>query len=129
MAREWQLKSFESVTVQGDPSASKFGMSKEVFDGIVNRHAQLDDDAASRGGISVPDGSMYHGGLIIEPSDSDPRRGILGQSQRSKINELLGAWYVFVSRRSQNPKSLYLTNVHIGLRIAGRNQKMNLGRR
>jgi hypothetical protein len=92
VARDCQLKSVDSGTVQRAPSVSEFGMSNEEFDGIVRRNAQLDDDSASGGGESVPDDSMYHGGLIVEPSDSHPGRDMLGQSQRSKINDLLGAW-------------------------------------
>jgi hypothetical protein len=126
LARQCELLSVDSGKVKSAPSVCKFGMTKEAFDGIVNRHAQLDDDSASGGGGSAQNDSMYHGGLIIEPGDSNHRLGILGQSQRTKINELLGAWCVFVSGWPVYPESFYLTNAPIGLLIAGRNQKMKL---
>jgi hypothetical protein len=128
LAREFSLKSFRGG-VQRAPSISKFGMSREEFDGIVRRNAELDDDSASGGGKYIPDDSSYHGGLIIDPRNSDPRRGILDQSEKTKINALLGAWYVDCSLLVPVPQSLYLTNYSTDSLFAGKNQKLSLVQR
>ena len=92
LGRELELQSSGEDAMLRAPSISRFGLSKEEFDGIVRRNMENDDDSGSRGGINGLDHSSYKGGLIVDPADSDPRKCVLDQSQRIRIDELLGAW-------------------------------------
>jgi hypothetical protein len=76
-------------------SVTQLGMSREKFYEFIRHHTQNDEGSAtSRGGESIPIESSYQGGVIIDPTYNDPRRGTLEQWQKMRINELLGAWYV-----------------------------------
>lgn len=123
LARTFQIKSFGGGGVRRTPSLSKFGMSQAEFDGIVRRNVLTDDDIASGEGISNLNDSIYSGGLIIDPSNNDPRRGTLDQSQRMKINELLGAWYVeCMLSWKQLQQLLCLTNCTNGFLLVCRDE-------
>lgn len=74
-------------------SVSNFGISKDEFDGIMRRNA-AQDEGIGGGENGRPDDDTSHGGMIIHSRYNDARRGHLDQSQRIKIAELLGAWYV-----------------------------------
>ena len=88
LARDCRMESFGGYKkVQLRPSATKFGITQEEFDGIVRSIAHHDDDdyaSQSRGGKSLPNEPSYHG--------NDPRRR--AESEKMKIKEMLGAWYV-----------------------------------
>ena len=104
-------------------SISKFGITKEKFDGILRHNLQTDDDSSAVRGMSEVDDYMYNGGLIIDPSNSDPLRGNSDQSQRMKVNELLGAWYVVVGIVELHFATIaHRTNVSIGLLLAFREE-------
>ena len=92
LAREFQLTPFEGGTAKSDRSASMFGMSKEDFDGILRRSMKSSKELTVEGEAGKDSG--YQGGLIIDPGDIGSRRGMLDQSQRMNISELLGAWFV-----------------------------------
>ena len=90
-----ELQSSGKSAVQNALSVSQFGLNREEFDLIMRRNIHDDDDdTGSMEGNNVVDDASYKGGLIVDPTYSDARKGVLDQSQRIKINDLLGAWYV-----------------------------------
>lgn len=89
-----ELQSSGESAAQRALSVSQFGLKREEFDVILRRNIHYDDDTCSLEGKNGLDDTSYKGGLIVDPTYTDARRGVLDQSQRLKINELLGAWYV-----------------------------------
>lgn len=73
-------------------SITQYGITKEEFDGILEESNVEDGSSIGRNSKSVD----YQGGLIVDPTKSDLKRVRLDQSQRAKITELLGAWYVAI---------------------------------
>lgn len=73
-------------------SVTQYGITKEEFDGILEESNNEEGSSISRN----PKDIDYQGGLIVDPTKSDLRRVRLDQSQRAKITELLGAWYVVI---------------------------------
>ena len=93
LAREIGMKTSHPDFVQRSTSVTQFGISRAEFDGMFRSSDNDDGSATSKNVTSVPNESSYQGRYIIDPTYSDPRRGTLDPSQKSKINELLGAWY------------------------------------
>lgn len=73
-------------------SVTQYGITKEEFEGILEENNNEDGSTLSRNVKDID----YQGGLIVDPTKSDLRRVRLDQSQRAKITELLGAWYVAI---------------------------------
>jgi hypothetical protein len=126
LARVLQLESFGGGTLKDFQSISKFGITKEKFDKILLHNLQTDDDSSAVRGMSEVDDYMYNGGLIIDPSNSDPLRGNSDQSQRMKVNELLGAWYVvgIVVSTLRPSRTSQMSRLVCYLRL-GRSRKLN----
>ena len=125
LARECQPKKSFGVynKVQRAPPVTQFGISREEFDGIVRSNAQHDDDDYADG-ETLPNDTSYDGGFIIDPV-SDPRRSTLDQSQKMKINDLLGAWYVCSSSlKMPTLLALCLNVLTCFMIISGKIQKM-----
>ena len=73
-------------------SVTQYGITKEEFDGILEESNNEEGSSISRNSKGID----YQGGLIVDPTKNDLRRVRLDQSQRAKIAELLGAWYVAI---------------------------------
>lgn len=80
---------------------SDFGMSKEKFDGVIQRTTALieETDNYSRSDTSA-NREDNPPGLLIDPTDIDRHTGGLSNSQRMKLIELLGDWYVCLQHQS-----------------------------
>jgi hypothetical protein len=98
LARDLQWENDNVGNVRFKSMLNSFGMSKENFDGYIQQTAALvaESDNYSQADMSYRSASneMNNPGLLIDPNDVDRLTGGLSQSQRMKLIELLGAWYV-----------------------------------
>jgi hypothetical protein len=73
-------------------------MSKENFQGLMQQANDVEDSdkvghiGAESTSRNEPERSSTPRGFLINPNDIDSLTGFLSQSQRTKLNELLGAW-------------------------------------
>jgi hypothetical protein len=74
-------------------------MSKENFEGLIQQAHDMNEDATKpnqRADESANGNASEHdvtpAGYLINPRDLDSLTGLISQSQRTKLNELLGAW-------------------------------------
>jgi len=94
LGREFLLETYDGYSERLQPSVSQLGITREEFNGYLERHAGNEDSSShgKPGSFSVHEDSSKRGaGFTLEQSESDPG---FSQSQRMKIDELLGAWYV-----------------------------------
>ena len=92
LSREIEDEIASPHSLRRSMSISQYGITKEEFDGILEESNVEDGSSIGRNSKSVD----YQGGLIVDPTKSDLKRVRLDQSQRAKITELLGAWYVAI---------------------------------
>ena len=90
LSREIEDEITNPQSLRRSVSVTQYGITKEEFDGILEESNNDEGSTISRN----TKGLDYQGGLIVDPTKSDLRRVRLDQSQRAKITELLGAWYV-----------------------------------
>ena len=96
LARDIRSETARPDAMQRNTSVTQFGISREDFNGML-RYDEHEDDTSSNL-KSIPNRSAYEGGFIVDPTLIESvRQGALDQSQKEKITELLGAWYVSIS--------------------------------
>lgn len=94
LARDVVAESSRPGSFKRSMTVSQFGLTREEFDGML-RSSDHDDDGSAK---CAPNESGYQGGLIIDPAFTQIRRGAQNHSQKAKVTELLGAWYVALGR-------------------------------